>query len=140
MKIILLKDVRKVGKKNDIVDASEGYARNFLIRNGLAKEISKKEIKQYQTSNIIKENKKEIKNELLKKKLLEIKNSQFILEKKANEKGHLFETVHKKDISKLLDIDEKYITSDINIKDAGEYEINLSMGGLKGKIKLIINQ
>ena len=41
MKVVLLEDVKKVGKKGEVVDVSDGYARNFLMKKGLAKEIGR---------------------------------------------------------------------------------------------------
>lgn len=62
MKVILLKDVKNVGKKDDIVDVSDGYANNFLIKNKLAVPVSKKSLeilgKQQEDARIAEENRK----------------------------------------------------------------------------------
>lgn len=140
MKILLTKDVKKVGQRGQIVEVSEGYGLNFLIKKGFGKAA---------VGGILKdaENKKNIKKLSQKenqKKELEIlskvNKEKFSLKANASEKGHLFAALHKKDISKATGVPEKNIFLEKDIKELGEFDITINLGGKKGKIFLAVEK
>ncbi len=144
MKVILLKDVKAVGKKGDIVNASDGYARNYLVPKGLAQEAT--------DSNLhILNNKKETER---RQKLSEIEAAQKLAESmkgkeikllvKTGENGKLFGSITGKDIVDELNkkynlkVDKKKIVVD-NIKQVGAYDVEVKLyPEISTKIKVII--
>jgi len=127
MKVILLEDVKGVGKKDQIVEAADGYARNFLFPKKLAQEATKYNI------NILDSKKRNIEQkrvqeleEARKLKLL-IEDKPVIISQKVGENGRLFGSVTNKEVAvalkeqQNLDIDRKKITINDNIKVLGEY-------------------
>ena len=146
MKVIFLKDVPRVGKKNDIKDVNDGYAQNFLLARGLAELATPNKINELEKrmKNILVEN--QIEENLLMRNLEEIKDKQIILKEKANEKGHLFSSIHKKEIIEAM-LKQNHITlsEDIidlvkPIKEIGEFEINVSIKSKKSSFKLKIDK
>ncbi|MBD7913109.1 MULTISPECIES: 50S ribosomal protein L9 [Clostridium] len=132
MKVILLQDVKSIGKKGDVINTSDGYARNFLFPRKLAEEAT--------DSNLhILNNKKE--NER-KQKLAEIEAAQKLagelkgkivkITSKTGESGKLFGAITSKDVAALIKtqykvtVDKKKIVMD-TIKVAGEYEIEVKL-------------
>ena len=132
MKVILLSDVKKLGKKNDIVDVSDGYARNFLIAKGLA-------VQETKTSRSILDKEKEIEkenNEEKRKEALETKEKieSEILEfkVKAGKEGKVFGSVSSKQIvSKLsekgIKIDKKKIMDNQPISSLGTTVVKVEL-------------
>ncbi len=102
VKLLLNESVKHVGKVGDVVEVSAGYARNFLIPNGLAVEPTPGNLKK------VEERRKEI--ERLEKELREkqaaviakLAGVEVVLERRANEQGHLFGSVSATDISRAL--------------------------------------
>lgn len=129
MKVVLLQNVPKVGKKFEIKNFADGYARNFLIARGLAK------IADDKTINSLKKEAQESKKreEENNKKILDVlskytKENPLVIESKSNEKGHLFKAVRTEDIVLQMDAKELDIGSLIDlekpIKEIGVFEIN----------------
>lgn len=125
MKVILIKDVKDLGKKGEMVDAAPGYARNFLIPKGFAIEGTAKNRKEWEKEQkeLAETRAAEIKEaEELKAKL---ENLTVIIEGKAGEGGRLFGSVTSQDIADTLkeqhkiEIDRRKIEMDDNIKDLG---------------------
>jgi large subunit ribosomal protein L9 len=132
MKVILLKDVKGKGKKNEVVNVSDGYARNFLFPRKLAEEASDNNV---HILNKQKENERKIKLEEIElaQKLAEsLRDKQVIIKTKAGDSGRLFGAITSKDIADELkkqykvDIDKKKISSG-SIKQLGEYQIDVKI-------------
>ncbi|PIR70078.1 MAG: 50S ribosomal protein L9 [Candidatus Niyogibacteria bacterium CG10_big_fil_rev_8_21_14_0_10_42_19] len=143
MKIILLKDVPKVGRKDEIVEASDGYARNFLIPNKLAKSATPDALKDHQKIIANKNIASSVSSEEFLKNLQKISEKQIIIEVTANEKGSLFKGVSAEMISKELkkhgfDIKKDEIVLDAPIKKTGDYELPISRGEFSGSVKITI--
>ena len=140
MKILLLKDVRKVGRKGEVVDVSEGYGRNFLIKTGIGKLATGGIVK-----NIKRKESKQKELELSKKEkelkfFAEINRKTFVIKVNASEKGHLFGALHKKEIANVLEVEEENLILEKDIKKLGEFEIKIHLGGKNGKITLKIEK
>ena len=144
MKIILLKDVPKVGKKYELKDISDGYALNLLIPKGLAIAATNDVIKRIDLEKTRDEGEKKIRQDLLLKNLTELTDVTITMTEKANEKGHLFAGVHKLEIipaiekQTRLQIDADHIILDKPIKEVGVHEIKVKVGDKTVKFNLDI--
>lgn len=144
MKIILLKDVPKVGKKYDVKDISDGYALNFLIPKGLAVSATADVMKRIDLERSRDEGERKIRQELLLKNITELAGVTITMNEKANEKGHLFAGVHKLEIipaiekQTRLQIDAEHIVLDKPIKEVGVHEIEVRVGEKSIKFNLDI--
>ncbi len=129
MKVILTQNVSGLGKKYDVKNVSDGYARNFLIARGLAELATEKRVKAAETKKKQVEQLREIDKDILEKNLAELEGVKVSTEEKANEKGHLFAGIHKEEISEILkkqkhiDIPAELIEIEHPIKETGEHKI-----------------
>jgi len=131
MKVILTKDVPKLGIKYDVKEVSAGYARNFLFSRGLAEQATDKILKSVEIKKKQASQEKEISQDILEKNLVAIDGLRLTAEEKANEKGHLFAGVHKEEIVKILkeqkhvEIPPELIELEHPIKEIGEHKIKV---------------
>lgn len=131
MKVILLKDVKGLGKAGDLVNAKDGYARNFLFPKGLAIEATESNLKKWKKD--MEEKKKREKEEYEEALKLKEKIESITVEikGKAGEGGKLFGSITSKDISAALkkqhniDIDKKKIEMKDNIKSLGTTNVDV---------------
>jgi|SRR3989344_1492050 len=134
MKIILLKDIPKIGRKYDIKNISDGYALNMLIPKGLALVATEDVVKRIDLEKAREEGKRKIRHELLLKNLNELEGVTIVMEEKVNEKGHLFAGIHRPEIVKAIEkqtrlqVDEEHIVLDKPIKEAGTHAIMVKIG------------
>ncbi|MGL4572705.1 MAG: 50S ribosomal protein L9 [Clostridium sp.] len=144
MKVILLKDVKTLGKVGDVINASDGYARNFLFPKGLAKEATDNNmhILNNQKENERKQKLAEL--EAAQKLASELKGKEIKIIGKAGDNGKLFGAITSKDVAKRIkelykvEIDKKKIVMD-TIKIAGGYEIEVKLyPEVSTKMKVII--
>lgn len=133
MKVILLMDDKSMGKKGDIINAKDGYARNFLIPKGIAIEATKENLK-----NLEREKQKMLHHE---EKLLEeakqlggmIESKTIEIKIKAGENGKLFGSVTTKEIAQEfknqhnIDLDKKKIELKDPIKTVGTHEVLIKL-------------
>ncbi len=107
MKVILLKDVKGTGKAGEVINASDGHARNYLIPRGLAKEATEGSMKVLEKQKAAGERKKQ--EELAEAKALADKISQLTvnLKGKAGDGGRLFGSITSKDIAEALEKQHK---------------------------------
>lgn len=133
MKVIFLKDVPRAGRRHDVKEVNDGYAVNFLFPRKLAEPATPKalaDLEQNKKEIIIE---REVQESLLLKNLEEIKSKTITLKVKADEKGHLFSAIHKKEIVAELqsqyraEIGENYIILEKPIKTIGEFEIPIEI-------------
>ena len=141
MKVILLQDVKKQGKKDDIINVSDGYAHNFLIKNNLAVQYTETS-KSVLDKQIKKRNDEEdalIESLNVIKKKLDNKTIKFKV--KTGKEDQVFGTVSTKQISDELkkqgfNIDKKNIKSNTNIDTLGVHKVLIE---LHKKVKFEIN-
>jgi large subunit ribosomal protein L9 len=139
MKVILLHDVPKFGKKYEIKEAADGYARNFLIARGLAELATEQAVSRIKMTQKQREDEKRAEEDLLGKSIECLDGKIFEIKEKANEKGHLFAGIHAKEISDFLkkqekiDIPEELINLENPIKETGEFEIEAAFPAGRGK-------
>ena len=144
MKVILLQDVKGQGKKGEVIEVNEGYARNFLIKKGLAEAATasklndinqKKAAADYHHAEEVKATR-----ELAK----EISGKTFTVRIKAGQGGKVFGSVTGANISDALQqagysIDKKKVVLAHPIKNTGVYDIDLKlMEGTTSKIKISV--
>jgi len=146
MQVIFLQDVPRVGKKYDIKKVNDGYAVNFLFPKKWAIMATPKaiaEIEMHKKEIVIE---REVQEDLLIKNLEEIKGKSITIKAKADEKGHLFSAIHNKMIVEVMDkechvqISEKFIDLEKQIKEIGEFEIPILIKGKKSSFKLIVER
>ena len=145
MKVILLDNVRGVGKKDEIINANDGYARNFLLPRNLAVEANNSnlaKLKAKQDSVSFKKSEDKKAAEELKEKIGKIRLK---IEVKAGENGKIFGGVTSKEISEQLkkqynfDIDKKKIDLKDTIKTIGIFTVELKLfEGIIAPLKLDI--
>lgn len=144
MKIILLKDIPKVGKKYDIKDVADGYALNMLIPRGVAQIATQQAIKNVEMLKAQDETLKKVQGDLLLKNLEVIKTLKINLKEKANEKGHLFAGVTKERLieevvkAARLNLDPESIHLPKPIKETGEHKVTVGAMGKKAEFSVVI--
>jgi large subunit ribosomal protein L9 len=144
MKVILLKDVKGVGKKYDIKEVGDGHAVNFLIPKGFAETATPNAVKKMEVRKSTDTTMKAVDAELAKANIKQLGEQAIEMTEKANEKGHLFAGVHTEEIAKAikkqihLDVDPEWIKLEKPIKTTGEYDINVEWHGEAGSFKLSI--
>ena len=132
MKVILKQDIKNVGKKNEIINAADGYARNFLFPKGLAVPADNSNMNELKLKQKAEANQKAKDLENSKKLAEELKDKTLEISVKAGNNGKLFGGVTSKEISEELkkqlnvDIDKKKIQTDV-IKQEGIYKVNLKL-------------
>lgn len=146
MKVILLQDVKSVGKKGDIVNANDGYARNFLLPKGFAVEANNKNLNDLKLQNA---NEEKVAAEKLKDAqdfAKELEEKAVTLKIKAGEGGKAFGSVSSKEIVAAykeqcgIELDKKKLQLDEPIRTFGTYNVPIKLhpqvtGTLKVKVQ-----
>jgi large subunit ribosomal protein L9 len=146
MKVIFLQDVPRVGKRHDVKEINGGYAMNFLFPRKLAEPATPKAIAELEKRKKNIEIEREVQEDLLLKNLEEIKGKVLHIKAKADEKGHLFSGIHKKEIVEEMgrqnhaDIAEEFIVLEKPIKEVGEHEIQIEVKNKKSSFKLVVEK
>lgn len=144
MKVIFLQDVPRVGKRHDIKEVNDGYASNFLLPRRLAIVATAKAIIELENRKKEIVVQKEIQEDLLIRNLEEIKDKTITIKQKADEKGNLFASIHKKEILEAMkkqhraDISEDSIVLEKPLKRVGEFDIKISIKNQSSSFKLIV--
>ncbi|WP_413289515.1 50S ribosomal protein L9 [Bdellovibrio sp. HCB337] len=146
MKVILSKDVKDVGKVGDLVNVSEGFARNFLFPRKLAAEATEKRVKEWEHLKRVADVKKKKAVAERQAVLAKINGTTVTFKVAAGENDKLFGTVTTADISKELDkvghsVDRRDIHLEEPIKVLGQHKAVVRMGeGLEAKIMIAVER
>jgi len=146
MKVILLKDVDKIGKKFEVKEVKSGYARNFLIPQGLAQPATKEAIIWLETQKEIEEKKAEDALKKFQEVASSIDDQEVIIQVKIGEEGQLFESINAQKIADKLkeagfDIKKTQIELAEPIKDLGEYPVKIKFEhNLEAEIRVILQK
>ena len=143
MKVVLLKDVKNVGKRDDILNVSDGYARNFLFPQKLAVEAKPGTLKEIERKRAAQDAREaELRTEALAKAEL-LKNKVIVLQVKCGDKGRLYGSVTAAEVAEALEkqhgikADKRKIDIGDPIRETGIREISVWLySGITTKMKL----
>ena len=141
MKVLLIKDVKGLGKAGEIKNAKDGYARNYLIPKGFAKLATDEVVKEWEKLQAEKEAKLKSELEKINEMKSKLENEKFIIKHRLGANGQLIGSVTNKEIANVLkergyDIDKKHIAHTI-IKAPGIYNVDVKLGhGISTKINI----
>ncbi len=142
MKVILIQDVKGQGKKGDVVEVNEGYARNFLIKKGFAEAATASKLNDISMKKSASEYHKAEEAKAIRELAATIGGKTFVVSIKAGQGGKVFGSVTSSNISDALAaagyaVDKKKIVVPQPIKNVGVYDIELKlMEGVSAKIKV----
>lgn len=143
MKVILKQDVKNLGKKDQIIDVNDGYARNFLIPKGLAAEATSAAINEAKAKQNAEKHRKDTELSDAKALANKISSVTVIVKSKAGANGKLFGSITGKDIAEQLKaqhkiaIDKKMINLPDAIKTMGLTEVEVKLyAGVVAKLKV----
>lgn len=146
MKVLLLQDVKALGRMGEIVEVSDGYARNYLLPRKLATLANEKVIAQVNKEKRAEELRKKKAMEEASKKISELMKTTIVVKAKAGEGNKLYGSVTSSEIAEKLSeyfgepFDKKNIELE-PIKELGLYEAKVKFGnGLSGKVKIRVEK
>ena len=146
MKVILLQDVKKQGKKNEIINVSDGYAQNFLIKNGLAVPVTETSKNRLDKELAIKKKEEELNIERCQEIAKKLKTMELTIKVKTGEQDKVFGTVSSKQIcdelnKKGIDIDKKKICVTYPIDSLGTHNVKINLHKkVEGEIKVTLTK
>ena len=145
MKVILLDNIKGVGKKDEIINASDGYARNFLFPKKLAVEANNENMSKLKAKKQSEQYKKDVNKENAEKIAKKLDDITLTIKVKAGENGKIFGGITAKEISQELkskqnmDIDKKKIVLKETIKNIGRFSVDIKFGeGINAKLTVDI--
>lgn len=145
MKVLLKQDIKGVGKKDQVINATDGYARNFLFPKNLAVLADEGNMNNLKAKKNSEATRKQKELEEAKKSAEEIKKITLKLEVKAGKTGKLFGAVTSKEISEALkkeyniEIDKKKIIMSESIKSVGVTKVDLKLyEGVVAKLSVMV--
>jgi len=147
MKVILLEDVKGVGKKGQILNASDGHARNFLLPKNLAIEATSENLNalELKKKSDVRKKQQELEKSNALKTVLE--SIELVIPMKTGDQGKLFGSVTNKEIAAALDeqknisIDRKKINLTDPIKSLGEKIVDIKLPGeVTAKLKVSVTE
>lgn len=147
MKVILNEDIKGVGKKNEVINASDGYARNYLFPKKLAVPADTQNMNVLNAKKASEKHKKDIECEQAKKIQEKMKTIVLKITTKAGENGKTFGSITSKEIAENLEkqfkikVDKKKIILPEQIKTLGTYIVDIKLfEGVIGKLTLSVTE
>lgn len=132
MKVILLKDIKGTGKKDQIIEASDGYARNFLFPRGLAREASATNVNAVNNANSAKQHRQDVERAEAQEISRRISGKAIKIAARGAEGGRLYGSVTSQEIAEELFKQygvkvEKRRIDVANIRNAGDFNVTIKL-------------
>jgi len=146
MKVIILKNIEKIGKKFDVKDVADGYARNFLFPKGLAKPATESALKELEAEKAAAQLVAEADLKKIEEIVATLDGQEIEIVSKVEENGKLYGSITPLKIVKALqakgfNVKKEYIKLAEPIKEIGDYDVLIELPhGLEATIKVIISQ
>ena len=144
MQVIFLKDVRGVGRANEIKNVADGYAVNFLFKNKMAEAATPEKVAQLEAKHKAHEAELLKQEEELTQKVHSLRGKKIVISAKATEKGGLFKSITPKDVAHQIvvqlkvAIPETAVSLPEHLKTVGEHTIGLHSKTIKAELTLEI--
>lgn len=146
MKVILLQDIKGIGKKDEVINASDGYARNFLLPKKMAVEANSENLSKLKAKQDSKQYKKCVEKDEAQKIAEKLNSIVLKIKVKVGENQKIFGSITSKEVAENLkeqykiNIDKKKIELKEPIKTTGIFTVNIKLyEGVIGNLKLQIN-
>ncbi len=145
MKVILLQDVKGTGRKGEVKEVSDGYARNFLLPNKKAVFASPEAVKKYNDNKEREGVQREIEQNLARQTLDMLRGTKVVIKVKANEQGHLFAKLDTALIAQAIkdqtktEIKQENIKIKEPIKQIGAHKIGIDLAGVVGEMEVVVD-
>jgi len=144
MKVLLTNDVNKLGLLGDVVDVADGYARNYLFPQGLAKAATDANIKAIAKAKAQRAEQRHLERQQFERAAQAVAGAEAVIAATANEQGHLFGSVFKHEVAENLraqgfEVPDEVVALDEHIKQVGTYEVTLRFADdLKVAVSLVV--
>jgi len=144
MRVILLKDIEKLGKKYDVKEVADGHARNFLIPRGLARPATEESLKWLKAQKEIEAKKAEGELKKIQEVASAIEGQEIVIPVKIGKEGELFESItFQKIYEKLKELGFEVRKNQIDlkepIKEIGEFPVKIKFEhNLEAEIKVVV--
>jgi large subunit ribosomal protein L9 len=145
MKVILIEDVQGTGKKGELKEVSDGYARNFLLPRKLAKPATAQAVEELTAKRESKAYHAKAELETAQKLAARLEEIRVVVHAKAGSAGRLFGTVTNREIAEAMseqlgvEIDRKKVSIEKDIKTYGDYEATVRLyGGISARVRLTV--
>ena len=147
MKVILLQDIKGTGKKGELINVSDGYARNYLFPRKLAREADAQAMNELKNAEQSKQHKIAVETAEAEANKKRLEGQTLVMTAKAGQGGRLFGSVTSKEIANALkqkyslDIDKRKIVLDNDIKAFGTYNCEVKLyTGISAAIKVMVTE
>ncbi len=132
MKVLLCRDIEKLGWLGDIVEVNDGYARNYLLPQQLAISPTEANVKSLADAKVRRAQERTLALEKLKQVVAAVDGAEAVVAAKANERGHLFGSVAEHDIAGNLreqgfEVSDDMVQLSEHIKEVGAHEVKLKL-------------
>ena len=145
MKVILIQDVKKLGRTGEIVDTSDGHARNFLIPQRLAKPVTPDVLRAFENAKKSQAGREALAAQKMREFTRNLANKEFAFQVAADDSGHLYAGLKESDILAKITKGggstgvKASLTEYTPIKTAGTHEVTLKAGSETVKVKIVVS-